>query len=137
MKDLWNLLLSAQACAGGIPENLIKEKEEELKKQSDFKFEKLRYLEKMLGEEKNDLKIVENDKIKMNNIKELIKSERENVKKIQSKKRKYSSSSSSSSLSSSSSSRSRSKSISRSRRKKYHRKDSRKYKSKDKKKSKR
>lgn len=50
MIDLWSLLIQAQNSESGIPEVLLKEKEEELKAKSEKNLEKVKFLEKMLGE---------------------------------------------------------------------------------------
>jgi serine/arginine repetitive matrix protein 1 len=54
MKDLWKLLISAQNSPSGIPDEIIKEKEEDLIKQVENKTEKIKFLEKMIGEKKID-----------------------------------------------------------------------------------
>ena len=50
MTDLWSILIQAQNSESGIPEFLLKEKEEELKAKSEKNIEKVKFLEKMLGE---------------------------------------------------------------------------------------
>ena len=53
MNDLWCLLIQAQNSENGIPEVLLKEKEEELKVKSEKNLEKVKFLEKMLGEKES------------------------------------------------------------------------------------
>jgi len=65
MKELWGLLIQAQNSENGIPEVLLKEKEEELKLKSEKNLEKVKFLEKMLGEKvsiKKDEDIPQPDK---------------------------------------------------------------------------
>ncbi len=106
MKDLWKLLISAQNSPNGIPDEIIKEKEDDLKKQVENKSEKIKFLEKMIGDKKTkenpaeEVEIQKKDKRNSN----------ERNKKKKEKKRRHSRSRSASSRS-------------RSRSRKRHRKD--------------
>ncbi len=105
MKDLWKLLISAQNSPNGIPDEIIKEKEDDLKKQVENKSEKIKFLEKMIGDKKtkeNKEELVIEKKYQRN-------SNERNKKKTE-KKRRHSRSRSASSRS-------------RSRSRKRHRKD--------------
>lgn len=139
MKELWSLLIQAQNSESGIPEVLLKEKEEELRANSERNLEKVKFLEKMLGEKETnfekyedmnkrgeklekDKKIEKPDKYNTNNYKPEIrdaKNENKNTKydrKEKDRKRSdYHHSSSRKSYSYSDRSRSRSRSTSRTR----------------------
>ena len=78
MKDLWCLLIQAQISENGIPEVLLKEKEEELKVKTEKNLEKVKFLEKMLGEKEIKFEKESNKKdqeIPLPDKKEVIKEE--------------------------------------------------------------
>ena len=105
MTELWNLLLSAQKSENGIPEQLIKEKKEEIKKDNINKQTKIKFLETMLGDDhelnsknKVEIKEPENEKaIIKDSLKQELKKYEEiyrDKNKKHKRKKSYSSSSS-------------------------------------------